>query len=41
MTGGFHMLIEIKDLENVFHIPEPWYIDNCIFEEKKSSWMFT
>ncbi|TMN22629.1 ISL3 family transposase [Lentibacillus cibarius] len=29
------MLIEIKDLENVFHIPEPWYIDNCIFDENK------
>lgn len=28
------MLIEIPDLENVFHIPEPWYIDRCVFDEK-------
>lgn len=28
------MFIEIKDLESVFHIPEPWYIDRCQFDEK-------
>lgn len=28
------MLIEIPDIENVFHIPEPWYIDRCQFDEK-------
>ncbi|MFD2670419.1 hypothetical protein [Marinicrinis sediminis] len=28
------MNIEIKDLEVVFHIPEPWYIDRCLFDEK-------
>ena len=27
------MLIEIKDIENVFHIPEPWYIESCIFNK--------
>ncbi|WP_077296206.1 ISL3 family transposase [Virgibacillus pantothenticus] len=29
------MLIEIKDIENVFHIPDPWYIHSCIFDEIK------
>lgn len=29
------MLIEINDIENVFHIPEPWYIDSCLFNEEK------
>src|ERR1044072_3568558 len=28
------MFIEVKDLESVFHIPEPWYIDRCQFDEK-------
>lgn len=28
------MFIEIKDLEAIFHIPEPWYIDRCQFDEK-------
>jgi transposase len=28
------MLIEIKDLEMVLHVPEPWYIDRCIFDQK-------
>jgi transposase len=28
------MFIEIKDIEHIFHIPEPWYIDECIFSEK-------
>lgn len=27
------MLIEIPNIENVFHIPEPWYIDRCQFDE--------
>src|SRR5699024_4948843 len=35
MLGGFHILVEIKDLDNIFHIPEPWYINNCIFDENK------
>ncbi|MDC3411933.1 transposase family protein [Aquibacillus sp. 3ASR75-11] len=29
------MLVEIKDLDNVFHIPEPWYINKRIFDENK------
>jgi hypothetical protein len=28
------MFIEVKDLDEVFHIPEPWYIERCVFEEK-------
>lgn len=28
------MLVEIPDIENVFHIPEPWYIERCQFDEK-------
>lgn len=28
------MFIEIKDLEAIFHIPDPWYIDRCQFDEK-------
>jgi transposase len=28
------MFIEVKDLDAVFHIPEPWYIERCIFDEK-------
>lgn len=26
------MLIEMKNIESVFHIPEPWYIDKCEFD---------
>lgn len=29
------MLIEIKDIESVFHIPEPWYIESCVFNDKQ------
>ena len=29
------MVIEIKNIETVFHIPEPWYIDSCLFNEEK------
>jgi transposase len=29
------MFIEVKDMEMVFHIPEPWYIDDCQFDEKQ------
>lgn len=29
------MFIEVKDLNSVFHIPEPWYIDHCIFDENQ------
>lgn len=28
------MFIEVKDLDEVFHIPEPWYIDRCVFDHK-------
>jgi len=28
------MLVEIPNIERVFHIPEPWYIDRCQFDEK-------
>ncbi len=28
------MKIEIPNLEGVFHIPEPWYIDRCEFDGK-------
>ncbi len=28
------MFIEIKDIDEVFHISEPWYIDQCIFNEE-------
>lgn len=28
------MLVEIPNIENVFHIPEPWYIDRCQFDDK-------
>lgn len=29
------MIIEVQDIDNVFHIPEPWYIESCVFDEKK------
>lgn len=29
------MLIEVPDLENVLHIPEPWYIKGCEFDGKR------
>lgn len=29
------MVIEVQDIDNVFHIPEPWYIESCVFDEKK------
>jgi transposase len=29
------MLIEIPDVEKVFHIPEPWYIERCQFKEDR------
>jgi transposase len=35
MVGGKSMIIEIEEIEKVFHIPEPWYIDSCIFNDKK------
>jgi transposase len=28
------MLIEMKHIESIFHIPEPWYIDKCEFDEE-------
>jgi transposase len=28
------MLIEINELESIFHIPDPWYIDRCVFDQK-------
>jgi transposase len=28
------MFIEVRELDSVFHIPEPWYIDHCMFDEK-------
>ncbi|MEN0658671.1 transposase family protein [Caldifermentibacillus hisashii] len=27
------MGIEIKDINKVFHIQEPWFIESCIFDE--------
>jgi transposase len=35
MVGGKSMIIEIEEIEKVFHIPESWYIDSCIFNDKK------
>lgn len=29
------MFIEVKDMEKVFHIPEPWNIAECQFDEKQ------
>lgn len=28
------MFIEIEELEKAFHIPEPWYIDHCKFNDE-------
>jgi transposase len=28
------MFIEVKELDSIFHIPEPWYIDHCVFDER-------
>lgn len=28
------MLIEVQDLEKVLHIPEPWFIESCIFDNQ-------
>lgn len=30
------MNIEVKEIDSVFHIPEPWYIDRCVFDEYQS-----
>ncbi|WP_335871508.1 ISL3 family transposase [Bacillus sp. 2205SS5-2] len=29
------MLVEIQDINCLFHITEPWYIDSCVFNEGK------
>ncbi|WP_353949132.1 ISL3 family transposase [Sporolactobacillus sp. Y61] len=29
------MLVEFNDLENLFHITEPWYVHDCIFNESQ------
>jgi transposase len=29
------MNIEVNEIDTVFHIPEPWYIDRCVFDEKQ------
>lgn len=29
------MKIDVQDIDNIFHIPEPWYIESCVFNEKK------
>jgi hypothetical protein len=31
----FQMFIEVTNLETVFHIPEPWYIVDCVFDEQQ------
>jgi transposase len=28
------MFIEIQDPEGIFHVPEPWYINKCMFNDK-------
>ncbi|MDC3413825.1 transposase family protein [Aquibacillus sp. 3ASR75-11] len=29
------MSIEVQDIDSVFHISEPWYIERCVFDEEK------
>ncbi|MDQ0221113.1 hypothetical protein ELQ35_01825 [Peribacillus cavernae] len=29
------MEIEVQDIESVFHITEPWYIESCLFNDQK------
>lgn len=29
------MIVEIQDINSLFHIKEPWYIDSCVFNEEK------
>ncbi|RYL92595.1 hypothetical protein [Sporolactobacillus sp. THM19-2] len=29
------MLVEFNDLDNLFHITEPWYVHDCIFNESQ------
>ncbi|MDC3413774.1 transposase family protein [Aquibacillus sp. 3ASR75-11] len=29
------MSIVVQDIDSVFHIPEPWYIESCVFDEEK------
>lgn len=33
--GGYGMAIEVQNLDNLFHITAPWYIENCLFDEDK------
>lgn len=34
MWRCFHMFVEFDALERAMHIPEPWYIDQCRFNEE-------
>jgi transposase len=29
------MIVEIQDIDSLFHITEPWYIESCLFNEEK------
>lgn len=29
------MIVEIQDIDSLFHITEPWYIESCVFNEEK------
>jgi transposase len=29
------MLVEIQDIDSLFHITEPWYIESSVFNEVK------
>jgi transposase len=29
------MLVEIQDIDSLFHITEPWYINHCKFDDQK------
>lgn len=29
------MKIEVQDIESLFHITKPWYIESCLFDDKK------
>ena len=29
------MNVEIQDIDSLFHITEPWYIEHCKFDDQK------